>query len=106
MGPGGRGRGRGRQRGMRRISDIPENRSFAPGRPMPPDREPVVISLEELEAIRLVDLEDLTQEEAAATMGISRRTLWGDLHRARKKVVLALVQGREIIIEGGDYVLR
>jgi predicted DNA-binding protein (UPF0251 family) len=66
----------------------------------------VIITIEELEALRLVDLEDLTQEEAAAMMGVSRKTLWNDLHRARKKVVNALVSGCAIRIEGGDYVQR
>jgi len=62
--------------------------------------------VEELEALRLVDLEDLTQEEAAARMGVSRKTLWNDLQRARKKVINALVNGYEIRIEGGDYILK
>jgi predicted DNA-binding protein (UPF0251 family) len=62
--------------------------------------------LEELEALRLVDLEDLTQEEAAARMGVSRKTLWNDLQQARKKVVSALVNGQALHIDGGDYILR
>ena len=47
-----------------------------------------------------------SQEEAAAMMGVSRKTLWNDLHRVRKKVVNALVSGCVIRIEGGDYVQR
>jgi predicted DNA-binding protein (UPF0251 family) len=62
--------------------------------------------MEELEALRLVDLEDLTQEEAALQMGVSRKTLWNDLQRARKKTVNALVKGYSIRIQGGDYILR
>ncbi|MCK5031133.1 MAG: DUF134 domain-containing protein, partial [Thermoplasmatales archaeon] len=49
---------------------------------------------------------DLTQEEAAAKMGVSRKTLWTDLQRARKKVVDALVNGYAIRIQGGDYIQR
>ncbi len=66
----------------------------------------VVVTLEELEAIRLVDYEGLNQEEAAAQMGVSRKTLWNDLKRGRKKVANALIHGRAIRIEGGSYVIR
>ncbi len=66
----------------------------------------VVLSYPELEAIRLMDLEGLTQEEAAERMGISRRTFWNDLKSARVKVATALVKGMPIRIEGGEYEVR
>ena len=66
--------------------------------------EVVSIALEELEALRLVDLEGLTQEEASLKMGISRRAFWEDLQSARRKVTFALTTGRAIEISGGDYV--
>ena len=66
----------------------------------------MVLSFEELEALRLVDLDGLDQGEAAALMGISRRTLWTDLKDARRKVALALTNGWAIRIEGGSYVIR
>ena len=98
-----RGRRRGRCRGRRWIENLPEATHFKPNIP---GSEIVVLTLDELEALRLVDLEDLTQEEAAARMGISRKTLWIDLQRARKKVVSALVYGYPIHIQGGSYTLR
>ena len=64
------------------------------------------MSFEELEAVRLVDLLELEQEEAASYMGISRKALWNDLSSARKKISTALVYGMGILIEGGSYVLR
>jgi uncharacterized protein len=64
------------------------------------------LSLEELEAVRLVDLLELEQEEAASFMGISRKAFWNDLISARKKISTALVYGTGIIIEGGSYMLR
>ncbi|MCK5031731.1 MAG: DUF134 domain-containing protein, partial [Thermoplasmatales archaeon] len=85
---------------------LPETTYFKPHGSQQPFTNTVVLSIEELEALRLVDLEDLTQEEAAAMMGVSRKTLWNDLHRARKKVVNALVNGCVIRIEGGNYVQR
>jgi predicted DNA-binding protein (UPF0251 family) len=66
-------------------------------------RPAVVLSYAELEAIRLSDLEGLSQEEAAGRMGVSRRTFWNDLKSARVKVATALVKGLPIRIEGGEY---
>ncbi|KAF1075583.1 hypothetical protein MKMG_01684 [Methanogenium sp. MK-MG] len=55
---------------------------------------------EEFEALRLVDLLDYDQETAAGQMGISRKTLWRDLHEARRKVVEALVVGKRLEMAG------
>ena len=58
----------------------------------------IVLEPAELEALRLVDLEDLSQEEAGVKMGVSRGTVWRILHDARRKVVHALIEGRQIQI--------
>jgi predicted DNA-binding protein (UPF0251 family) len=55
---------------------------------------------EELEALRLMDLEDLTQEEAAQRMGISRSTFQRIVTQARRQVALALIDGAALVIEG------
>jgi len=55
---------------------------------------------DELEALRLMDLEDLTQEEAAARMGVSRSTLQRIVAQARRQLALALIEGAALIIEG------
>jgi predicted DNA-binding protein (UPF0251 family) len=68
--------------------------------------EAVSITLEELEAVRLVDLLDLDQQEAAFYMGISRKAFWNDLMNARKKIAAALVYGMGLRIEGGSFALR
>ena len=101
----GYGRRRGRCRGKRWIEQLPTTTYFRPNGLQHPYNT-IVLTVEELEALRLVDLEDRTQEEAAAQMGVSRKTLWNDLQRARKKVVNALVNGCAIRIEGGDYIQR
>jgi predicted DNA-binding protein (UPF0251 family) len=72
----------------------------------PKEANYVAMTLEELEAVRLVDLLELEQEEAASFMGISRKAFWNDLTNARRKIAMALVDGRGIRIEGGSYVLR
>lgn len=67
--------------------------------------ESVVLSVEELEAIRLVDWEGLYQEAAAERMEVSRQTFQRILREARRKVADALTNGKALGIEGGDYVL-
>ena len=71
-----------------------------------PRTETLSLTLEELEAVRLVDLLDLDQEEAAFYMGISRKALWNDLMNARHKIAAALVYGMGLLIEGGSFMLR
>jgi predicted DNA-binding protein (UPF0251 family) len=60
--------------------------------------ERIQMELAELEALRLVDLDNLTQEEAGDMMGVSRGTIWRLLKRGRTKVVAALVEGRKLEI--------
>jgi uncharacterized protein len=59
---------------------------------------PVIIEQAEIEALRLVDLEGLSQEEAGARMGVSRGTVWRLLQSARKKVAQALTEGRSLVV--------
>lgn len=68
------------------------------------DTDPVVLLYEEYEAIRLVDYEDLTQEEAAVRMNISRPTFTRLYNKARKCIAKAFVEGNAIFIQGGTYV--
>ncbi|HNT72510.1 MAG TPA: DUF134 domain-containing protein, partial [Methanothrix sp.] len=95
---------RGRRRGQRWITEIPETRRFEPEGGS--KGEAVMVTLEELEAIRLVDLLELQQQEAALYVGVSRKAFWNDLRSGRKKVASALVYGLGIRIEGGSYLLR
>lgn len=62
------------------------------------------LSIEEIEAIRLCDLLQMEQNEAADKMGVSRKTFWNDLQKARQKIADALVNGKAIEISGGEYV--
>jgi predicted DNA-binding protein (UPF0251 family) len=90
----------GSYRRSRFIEKIPDVTFFKPaGVPMF-NLEIVELTYPELEALRLVDYEGLTQEEAASRMGISRRSLWGDLNNARKKVAYALSNGCALQITG------
>lgn len=89
---------RGRPKSPRRVGCSPEVLYFKPrGVPLK-ELDTVSLAIEELESLRLVDVEGMTQEDAAFTMGISRRAFWKDLKSARKKVALALTTGKAIEI--------
>ena len=62
----------------------------------------VILHLEEYEAIRLLDYQNLTQEEAAVYMDVSRPTLTRIYEEARKKVATSFVEGRDLLFRGGD----
>ncbi|OPX68361.1 MAG: hypothetical protein A4E37_00952 [Methanoregulaceae archaeon PtaB.Bin056] len=93
-------RRRGRPRTPRVIGNAFSSRCYSPH--CWPDEERAVITLlpDEVELLRLVDLEGMEQEEAAAILGVSRRTVWRDLHTARRKVADALTSGKSLQIGG------
>lgn len=66
---------------------------------------PVIMTVEEYETIRLIDLEGLTQEESAERMDVARTTVQRIYGEARQKIAEALVGGKVLKIEGGDYQL-
>lgn len=59
----------------------------------------IPLSRDELEALKLCDVDDLTQEEAGTKMGVSRGTVQRVLSAGRKKVAMALTQGGAIVFE-------
>jgi len=63
----------------------------------------IVITVDELEAMRLADYLEMTQEEVAQRMQVSRPTVTRMLSRAHRAVAEALVHGKAICIQGGDY---
>ncbi len=65
--------------------------------------EYVALPHEGYEAIRLADLEGLSQEEGAKRMGISRATFGRILENAHRKVAEALTRGKGLLIEGGNF---
>ncbi len=68
--------------------------------------EKVTLAVDEFEAVRLKDLEQLEQEEVAAKMNVSQPTLHRILQSARRKIADSLVHGKALVIEGGDYVVK
>ena len=88
----------------RRVSCLPKATYYKPREIPLCDLEIINLSIEELESIRLCDLLQVEQNDAADRMGISRKTFWNDLQQARQKVADALVNGKAIEISGGNYV--
>lgn len=89
----------------RRVAFIPEVAYFKPAGIPLGMLEEVGLTVEEVEAIRLKDLEDLEQEECAERMHISRPTFHRVLGSARRKLADALINGKAIRIEGGNFAL-
>lgn len=93
----------GRRHLWRRVSSVPPVDYFKPaGIPMVNLQE-VNLLVEEAEAIRLKDLEELEQEECADKMSVSRTTFSRILDSARRKIADALLNGKAIRIQGGNY---
>lgn len=63
----------------------------------------VNLAVDEIEAVRLVDYNGLYQADAAAKMNISRQTIGRILESAHKKIADALVNGKALSIEGGNF---
>lgn len=87
----------------RRVEFFPENTYFIPLGKKKCQVEEINLKVEELEAMRLKDIEGLNQEECAERMQVSRQTFQNIINSARKKVALALTQGKAIHISGGNY---
>lgn len=91
-------RRRGRPRARRLVAAGTAPRCFLPQCRPAEAAEQVALLPDELECLRLVDFEGLQQEEAATALGVSRKTLWRDLHEARRKVADALLHGKAIVM--------
>ena len=91
---------------MRKIGFIPGVTYFKPAGVPLCSLEETSMTLDEIEALRLADLDGLYQERAAKKMGISRPTFARIIETARRKVADALIHGKALRIEGGSVVVR
>lgn len=94
-----------RPKKWRRVCCMPDNQSFGPLDNESNERKIIAMTVDEFEAIRLIDLEGLTQEECAIRMEVARTTAQAIYNSARVKLAECLVKGMELSISGGDYVL-
>ena len=90
----------------RKVSGTPKECFFKPAGVPIRELEEISLLVEELEAIKLKDLESLQQEECAQRMGISRPTFQRILTEARQKVADALVNGKAIRVDGGNFAVK
>ncbi len=91
-----------RPRKCRRVGFVPENQCF---HPQLGSSEEVVLSIEELEAVRLSDFQCMDQDASAESMEVSRGTFQRIIGEAHYKVADALIHGKIIRIQGGNYEL-
>ncbi len=89
----------------RRVEQLPGYTCFKPAGVPISELTEVILSVEELEAIRLRDLAGHEHEACAAKMNISRPTFHRILASARQKIARALVNGESLRVEGGNFKL-
>ena len=91
---------------QRRVGFVPGVTYFKPAGIPLTELEEVIVTLDELEALRLADLHGLYQEQAAEQMKISRPTFARIVEAARKKVAEALIHGKALRLEGGPITVK
>ncbi len=89
----------------RKVCRLPKCHCYGPLNLKANDDDQVIMTVDEYETIRLIDLEGKTQEKCAEKMNIARTTVQGIYINARKKLADSLVNGRSLRIEGGEYEL-
>ncbi|MDP7982417.1 MAG: DUF134 domain-containing protein [Conexivisphaera sp.] len=89
---------RGRPPKPRIIRFTPQFSAFLPAKSYEGGAEAIVMTPDELEALRLVDYEGLLQEEAASLMGVSRGTVWRLVESGRRKLLSMVIEGRPLIL--------
>ncbi len=93
-----------RPRKCRKVCCLPGILEFAPTG-VGGNRPAIIMTVDEYETIRLIDREGFSQEECGTSMQIARTTVQQIYSSARRKLAQALVDGRPLRIDGGDYQL-
>lgn len=93
-----------RPRKCRRVCALPQVSAYGPVDPESLEN-PVRLTVDEFETLRLIDGKGLSQEDCGAYMEVARATVQQIYLSARKKLTEALMEGRGFLIEGGDYQL-
>jgi predicted DNA-binding protein (UPF0251 family)/predicted Fe-Mo cluster-binding NifX family protein len=91
-----------RPRKNRKVCHFPQTLSFLPGG-QDGEKAPVTLTVDEYETIRLIDHQGYSQEQCCAFMQVARTTVQQVYACARKKIADAIVEGRPLLIGGGDY---
>ena len=91
-----------RPKKYRKICHFPKTLTFVPVGNRK-NKETIILTIDEYETLRLIDKEGRSQEECSVSMKVARTTVQMIYASARKKVAEAIVEGRSLEIEGGDY---
>jgi predicted DNA-binding protein (UPF0251 family) len=94
-----------RPRKWRKVCSLPQTDLFGPLDIQASESDPIIMTVDEYETIRLIDMEGMVQEECAEKMNVARTTVQRIYNDARRKLAELLVDGRILKIEGGDYEL-
>jgi predicted DNA-binding protein (UPF0251 family) len=94
-----------RPRRCRHVGGPPNFTYFKPAGIRIVDLDESILAVDEFEAIRLKDLENLNQQECSQKMGVSQPTFHRLLTAARKKIADAIIHGKAIRIDGGNYII-
>lgn len=94
-----------RPRKCRRICSMPRYTEFSPDSSFDEKEETVTLTVDEYEALRLIDLLGYSQEQCGEYMQVARTTVQQIYASARKKTAEMLVNGRRLSINGGDFCL-
>lgn len=92
-----------RPRKWRKVCCLPTCNKFGPLGQRLESNDYINMTVDEYETIRLIDLEGFTQEECAMQMNVARSTVQGIYNEARRKLAESVVNGKVLLIEGGEY---
>ena len=93
-----------RPRKCRKVCQMPKTKEFRPTGEVSCESA-VILTVDEYEAVRLIDKQGFSQEECSNYMQVARTTVQLIYNSARKKIADAIVDGLSLRIEGGDYQL-
>lgn len=91
-----------RPKKCRRVCSMPKQCRFGPQDGLPADGT-VMMTVDEYETIRLIDHLGYNQEQCSVQMGVARTTVQAVYNSARGKLAEALVEGKQLIIQGGNF---
>lgn len=94
-----------RPRKHRKICSLPKRNKFGPVGIEKFQLDHIIMAVDEYETIRLIDYMGFTQEECAQQMNVARTTVQSIYAKARQKIADCLVNGKVLLIEGGEYKL-
>lgn len=87
----------------RKVCGLPAMACFCPESVQPDGLETVVMTVDEYETVRLIDLKGYTQQDCASQMQVARTTVQKIYDSARRKLADSIVNGKRLQICGGDY---